>query len=178
MTLPEFTDDEKYLIESVKSNIAGATNSYMWGYMIGGAIIAEVDGAAMPVVPLVSLYAGIGAGVLWASYTDVSVERSRFATWGGYLGSLLGLGLAGFAGAREPDALLWGMLLGAGGGLTLFGGAAAGLDDLAAGPLAEIVSAGVRPSAFPTVAGDGDIADISWFAAAVVNRAVAENDIV
>ena len=41
MPLPDFTDDEQYLINCVKS--PGATqqsNSYMWGYLIGGALIA------------------------------------------------------------------------------------------------------------------------------------------
>jgi hypothetical protein len=41
MPLPKFTDDEQYLITGVKSpKASGAWNSYMWGYLLGCAIIA------------------------------------------------------------------------------------------------------------------------------------------
>lgn len=41
MPLPDFTPDERYLINAVKSpGAAGSWNSYMWGYVIGGAIMA------------------------------------------------------------------------------------------------------------------------------------------
>lgn len=41
MPLPDFTDDERYLIDCVKSpNASGGSSSYMWGYLIGGSVIA------------------------------------------------------------------------------------------------------------------------------------------
>ena len=41
MPLPDFTDDERYLINCAKSTAATSqTNSYMWGYLIGGAFLA------------------------------------------------------------------------------------------------------------------------------------------
>jgi hypothetical protein len=41
MPLPDFTDDEQYLVNSVKSpNAAGKSNSYMWGYIIGAVTFA------------------------------------------------------------------------------------------------------------------------------------------
>ena len=41
MPLPDFTADEQYLINSVKSPTAfGRSNSYMWSYLSCGAIIA------------------------------------------------------------------------------------------------------------------------------------------
>lgn len=41
MPLPDFSDDERYLINCAKSTAAnGQTNSYMWGYLVGGAVLA------------------------------------------------------------------------------------------------------------------------------------------
>lgn len=41
MPLPDFTDDEQYLINYVKSpSAAQRSYSYMWGYVIGGALLA------------------------------------------------------------------------------------------------------------------------------------------
>ena len=41
MPLPGFTDDERYLINRVKSPSANQqSNSYMWSYVIGGVLVA------------------------------------------------------------------------------------------------------------------------------------------
>ena len=41
LPLPHFTDDEQFLIKYIKSPSAvRASDSYMWGYLIGGAIVA------------------------------------------------------------------------------------------------------------------------------------------
>lgn len=41
MPIPDFTDDERFLINYVKSPLACASaSSYMWGYIIGGALMA------------------------------------------------------------------------------------------------------------------------------------------
>ena len=41
MPLPDFTDDEQFLINCVKSPSATQqSNSYMWGYVIGGVLVA------------------------------------------------------------------------------------------------------------------------------------------
>jgi hypothetical protein len=41
MPLPDFTSDEQYLINSIRSPKASSnSSSYMWGYVIGGALIA------------------------------------------------------------------------------------------------------------------------------------------
>ena len=41
MPLPKFSDDEQYLINSVKSSAAqGQTNPIMWGYIVGGILLA------------------------------------------------------------------------------------------------------------------------------------------
>ena len=52
MPLPDFTDDERYLINCAKSTAANAqTNSYMWGYLVGGAVLAGF-GAYQSSVPM------------------------------------------------------------------------------------------------------------------------------
>ena len=41
MPLPEFTNDEQYLISFAKSTRAREqTNTYMWGYLVGGVALA------------------------------------------------------------------------------------------------------------------------------------------
>jgi len=41
MPRPQFTDDEEYLIRLVLSPTANLqSNSYMWGYLLGGAALA------------------------------------------------------------------------------------------------------------------------------------------
>lgn len=40
MALPEFTREEQYLINTLKSQIASGSNSYMWGYLSSGILLA------------------------------------------------------------------------------------------------------------------------------------------
>lgn len=41
MPLPDFTPDEQYLIDSIKSpHAASGSSAYMWAYIIGGGLIA------------------------------------------------------------------------------------------------------------------------------------------
>ncbi|TWT72648.1 hypothetical protein [Crateriforma conspicua] len=41
MPLPDFNADEQYLINCIKSpNASANSGSYMWGYIIGGALVA------------------------------------------------------------------------------------------------------------------------------------------
>ena len=43
MPLPDFTSDEQYLINCLKSPKASANpNSYMWGYIIGASLFAAL----------------------------------------------------------------------------------------------------------------------------------------
>jgi hypothetical protein len=50
---------------------------------------------------LVGLYGGLGLGLLAASYSDVSLERVRVSTWGGYGGAVIGVLIAA---ASQQDA--------------------------------------------------------------------------
>lgn len=58
MPLPEFTDDERYLINCAKSTAANAqTNSYMWGYVIAASILAGIGAYQSSIPLLVSAFA-------------------------------------------------------------------------------------------------------------------------
>ena len=53
MPLPDFTDDERYLINFAKSTAAtNQTNSYMWGYVIAGSVLAGF-GAYQSSIPMI-----------------------------------------------------------------------------------------------------------------------------
>ncbi|MES1205283.1 MAG: hypothetical protein ABUS79_05040 [Pseudomonadota bacterium] len=57
----------------------------------------EPSGRATAAAGLLGLYGGLGLGILGATQSEVSLERVRVTTWGGYgggvLGAVLGLGL-------------------------------------------------------------------------------------
>jgi len=70
----------------------------------------KISGAA-----LLGLFGGLGLGALTASHTEISLERVRVTTWGGYGGALLGtlLGASSHGGDRDAWAgLTIGALLG------------------------------------------------------------------
>lgn len=74
-----------------------------WGAVWGvtAAISGEnVEDRTIGVSGLVGLYGGLGLGLLMARTSDVSLERVRVTTWGGYGGAIVG-GLT--AAASEPD---------------------------------------------------------------------------
>jgi hypothetical protein len=69
-----------------------------WG--VGLALSTdEVSERTVGIAGLVGLYGGLGLGLLAANYSDVSLERIRVTTWGGYGGAVLGGMIA--AGAQE-----------------------------------------------------------------------------
>ena len=58
MPLPDFTDDERYLINCAKSTAANAqTNSYMWGYVIAGSVLAGFGAYQSSIPMLLSAFA-------------------------------------------------------------------------------------------------------------------------
>jgi len=61
MTQPEFTDDERYLINSLKvSNGLSDSNAFMWGYLIGTAVLvgfaAFYDIMSMMIIAFVVIF--------------------------------------------------------------------------------------------------------------------------
>lgn len=57
MPLPDFTPDERYLVNYVKSpRAAGAGNFYMWGYVIGVSFFAGIAAYQESIPMLLSAY--------------------------------------------------------------------------------------------------------------------------
>jgi hypothetical protein len=52
---------------------------------------------------MIGLYGGLGMGLLLASQTDISLERVRVTTWGGYGGTLLGFLVAASTETTERE---------------------------------------------------------------------------
>lgn len=68
---------------------------------------------------LLGLYGGLGLGVLAAANSEVSLERVRVTTWGGYGGGLLG-GLVGVSADNSTSlAMFKGVAIGALAGLVI-----------------------------------------------------------
>jgi hypothetical protein len=71
-----------------------------WGYTQYEA----PSGRKVAVAGLVGLYGGLGLGLLGARVSEVSLERVRVTTWGGYGGAVVGLLLGAAASdGNEPD---------------------------------------------------------------------------
>jgi hypothetical protein len=78
---------------------------------------------------LIGLYGGLALGTLGAVNSEVSLERVRVTTWGGYGGAVIGLLLG--ASASNNDAGMWtGITIGALGGLLITFLASGGLDGI------------------------------------------------
>lgn len=56
------------------------------------------------VAGLVGLYGGLGLGLAGAHFSNVSLERVRVTTWGGYGGAIVGLLIGAASGGSTPDA--------------------------------------------------------------------------
>jgi hypothetical protein len=76
-----------------------------WGLVLSFSTSLAVNpesSRAAGVAGLMGLYGGLGLGLIAASASEVSLERVRVATWGGYGGALIG-GLLGIAGGSEEN---------------------------------------------------------------------------
>jgi hypothetical protein len=71
---------------------------------VGSNYYQAPSGRKVAVAGLVGLYGGLGLGLLGARLSEVSLERVRVATWGGYGGAVVGLLLGAAANnGREQD---------------------------------------------------------------------------
>ncbi|HEY7374396.1 MAG TPA: hypothetical protein VIF57_19690 [Polyangia bacterium] len=78
---------------------------------------------------LLGLYGGLGLGALAAANSEISLERVRVATWGGYGGAVIGLLLG--ASADNSDKGAWrGVTVGALAGLVITFAATSALDGI------------------------------------------------
>jgi hypothetical protein len=79
---------------------------------------------------LIGLYGGLGLGALAAANSEISLERVRAATWGGYGGAVLGL-LFGASANSNGDSGAWkGVTIGALAGLVITFAATSSLDGI------------------------------------------------
>ena len=87
------------LLLSVTGTLAIGTHHYSGGDVYGDTTPSTRTVAA---AGLAGLYGGLGLGLLAATHSEVSLERVRVTTWGGYGGALLGalIGASDNGGAR------------------------------------------------------------------------------
>jgi hypothetical protein len=81
-------------------------DSGFWGVIIGASSALAYRNASarsVGIAGMVGLYGGMGLGVVAAAHTDISLERVRVTTWGGYGGALLGGLLALAEKNSEPN---------------------------------------------------------------------------
>jgi hypothetical protein len=80
---------------------------------------------------LLGLYGALGLGIAAAANSEVSLERVRVSTWGGYGGAVIGLLLG--VGAADDDADVWkGITIGSAAGLIITFIATSSLDGIPA----------------------------------------------
>lgn len=91
------------LVLSVTGTMALGSHRYS-----GGDIYGDTTPSSRTVATagLIGLYGGLGLGLLAAEHSEVSLERVRVTTWGGYGGAVLGA-LIGASG-HDGDRGLWG----------------------------------------------------------------------
>ena len=106
---------------------------------------------------LIGLYGALGLGIVAAVNSEVSLERVRVTTWGGYGGAVIGMLLG--AGSADNDSDVWkGITIGAAAGLLVTFLATGSLDGIPS----EDVAMSVRrrpprftPTMLPVAGADG-----------------------
>jgi hypothetical protein len=93
----------------------GHTVSYGYGY----SQYEAPSGRQVAVAGLVGLYGGLGLGLLGARASEVSLERVRVTTWGGYGGAVVGLLLGAAANDGRAQDSYRGTAIGALAGLVI-----------------------------------------------------------
>lgn len=91
------------LVLSVTGTLALGTHHYSGGDVYGDT---SPSTRSVATAGLVGLYGGLGLGLLAATHTEVSLERVRVTTWGGYGGAVLGALIGASDGNGERG--LWG----------------------------------------------------------------------
>ena len=134
----------------------------VWG--VTGALSAEFPtDRSVGVAGLIGLYGGLGLGLLVARTTNVSLERVRVSTWGGYGGAIVGglIGLTSGSAERGPSgsSISAGVAVGSGLGLLITFLATSSIDNVPAdAQFQDPRSATLRylqPALLPVVERDG-----------------------
>jgi hypothetical protein len=113
--------------------VLGTTSSLAWGgETVNNYGYQQYQGPSsrkMAVYSLIGLTGGLGLGTLAALNSEVSLERVRATTWGGYGGAVLGLLFGGSA--ANSDSGVWaGVTIGSALGLVITFLATSGLDGI------------------------------------------------
>ena len=114
--------------------VLGTTSSLAWGgeTIDSGYGYSRYQGPSsrrMAAYGLIGMTGGLGLGTLAALNSEVSLERVRAATWGGYGGAVLGLLLGGAA--ADSESGVWsGITVGSALGLVVTFLATSGLDGI------------------------------------------------
>lgn len=98
-------------------------------FPFGGSFYQAPSTRAISVAGLAGLYGGLGLGLLGAHFGEVSLERVRVSTWGGYGGAVIGLLVAG-AGGSSTENIYRGISIGALAGLIVTFVATSSLDGI------------------------------------------------
>ena len=98
----------------------------------GGVYHQPPSDHAIAAAGLLGLYGGLGLGTVAAYNTEISLERVRVTTWGGYGGAVLGLLIGAGAGTSNGDSrdLYRGVSVGALAGLVITFLSTSGLDGI------------------------------------------------
>jgi hypothetical protein len=120
----------------------GGSTQTQFGY----STYTSPTGKAIATAGFLGLYGGLGLGLAAAHATDVSLERVRVSTWGGYGGAIVGLLLAGAMGGGT-ETTYRGVSIGALAGLVVTFAATSGLDGI---PPEDVASS--RPAKSPLAA--------------------------
>ena len=117
---------------------------------------------AVSAAGFVGLYGGLGLGAVAAHFNDISLERVRVTTWGGYGGAIVGLLFATASssnGGNSSQALYRGVCLGAAAGLIVTFLATGSLDGIPPedAPPAQPTSLHVTPTLSPMSGVDGQM---------------------
>jgi hypothetical protein len=80
----------------------------VWGVTTALATDDTLSDRSVGIGGMIGLYSGLGLGLLVASTTNISLERVRVSTWGGYGGAILGVLIA--AADNSTDRGVWGHL--------------------------------------------------------------------
>ncbi|MBI3178523.1 MAG: hypothetical protein HYZ27_02610 [Deltaproteobacteria bacterium] len=99
-----------------------------WGMVLSftGVGASQSDSKDMAAAALVGLYGGLALGLGVAMNSEISLERVRVTTWGGYGGGILGALVT--ASSDDEEGLLQGISVGALAGLIITFAATSGLD--------------------------------------------------
>jgi hypothetical protein len=108
----------------------GSTQVYPGGGNVTFSSYQSPSGRAVAGAGLVGLYGGLGLGLLGAHYSDVSLERVRVSTWGGYGGAVIGLLIGASMDNGSTQSIYRGISLGALAGLAITFVATSGLDGI------------------------------------------------